>query len=149
MARDDDQRRNDMRRMKAHATVLSGIVVLLIATAPAATPLAFAEEAKAKPGEATIIFDDLSHGEQGPVEFSHVAHRKAFGEEKPCARCHIKPKLFPMKRKPDEARLVITMKEMEQGKSCGACHDGKTTINGKTAFSVASKENCARCHKKK
>jgi len=138
-----------MRRMKAPATVLGGIVALLIATALAAAPLAFAEEAKAKPGEAVVIFEDASHAEQGPVEFSHVAHREAFGEEKPCARCHIKPKLFPMKRKPDEARLVITMKEMEQGKSCGACHDGKTTINGKTAISVASKENCARCHKKK
>jgi len=138
-----------MRRMKALATALGGTGALLIVTALAVTPLAFAEEAKAKPGEADVIFDDTSHAEQGPVEFHHVAHREAFGEEKPCTRCHIKPKLFPMKRKAGEARLVITMEEMEQGKSCGACHDGKTTINGKTAFSVASEENCARCHKKK
>jgi c(7)-type cytochrome triheme protein len=32
------------------------------------------------------------------------------------------------------------MKAMEQGKSCGACH------NGKVAFSV--KENCESCHTK-
>jgi c(7)-type cytochrome triheme protein len=32
------------------------------------------------------------------------------------------------------------MKDMEQGKSCGACHDGKG------AFSV--KGDCAKCHKK-
>jgi len=31
------------------------------------------------------------------------------------------------------------MKAMESGKSCGACHDGKT------AFSV--KGDCAKCHK--
>ena len=32
------------------------------------------------------------------------------------------------------------MKEMQKGKSCGACH------NGKTAFSV--KGDCTKCHKK-
>jgi c(7)-type cytochrome triheme protein len=32
------------------------------------------------------------------------------------------------------------MDEMEKGKSCGACHDGKT------AFTV--KENCDTCHHK-
>jgi c(7)-type cytochrome triheme protein len=31
------------------------------------------------------------------------------------------------------------MKQMEKGKSCGACHDGKK------AFSV--KGECAKCHK--
>ena len=44
-----------MRRMKALATALGGIVALLIVTALAATPLAFAEEAKTKPGEAGKI----------------------------------------------------------------------------------------------
>jgi c(7)-type cytochrome triheme protein len=32
------------------------------------------------------------------------------------------------------------MKQMEKGKSCGACHDGKK------AFSV--KGDCAKCHTK-
>ncbi len=32
------------------------------------------------------------------------------------------------------------MKQMQQGKSCGACH------NGKKAFSV--KGDCVKCHKK-
>jgi len=32
----------------------------------------------------------------------------------------------------------VTMEQMEQGASCGACHDGGT------AFTV--KENCETCH---
>jgi c(7)-type cytochrome triheme protein len=32
------------------------------------------------------------------------------------------------------------MAEMEKGKSCGACHDGKTAF--------ATTANCAKCHKK-
>jgi c(7)-type cytochrome triheme protein len=34
----------------------------------------------------------------------------------------------------------ITMKQMQQGKSCGICHNGKIT------FSV--KSDCVKCHKK-
>ncbi len=37
---------------------------------------------------------------------------------------------------------VLTMKDMEAGKNCGACH------NGTKAFSVKDPANCAKCHKK-
>ena len=63
----------------------------------------------------------------GPTPFSHKKHLAMYTD---CSACH--PKLFkagPNKR--------FTMAEMEQGKSCGACH------NGKTAFSVGE---CASCH---
>jgi c(7)-type cytochrome triheme protein len=62
----------------------------------------------------------------GKVEFSHSMHGPR------CAECH--PKIFEKKR----SATRISMKAMEAGKSCGACHDGKK------AFSV--KANCTKCH---
>jgi c(7)-type cytochrome triheme protein len=50
----------------------------------------------------------------GDVIFPHSAHTEAFG----CDACH--PDLFKAERGANRA----TMEEMEQGKSCGACHDG-------------------------
>jgi c(7)-type cytochrome triheme protein len=55
-----------------------------------------------------------------------------------CADCHSKPKLFEMKQGKDK----ITMAAMNEGKFCGACHDGKK------AFSVKGPADCVKCHKK-
>ncbi|KAB0665593.1 cytochrome c3 family protein [Oryzomonas japonica] len=66
-----------------------------------------------------------------PVTFSHSFHSQAYK----CADCHTK--IFPYRAVTGKA----TMTDMEKGKSCGACH------NGKEAFSV--KANCASCHKTK
>lgn len=63
------------------------------------------------------------------VAFGHGAHAGMFG----CADCHTK--VFGYGR----SGKVVSMQEMEKGKSCGACH------NGKTAFSVAG--DCDKCHK--
>jgi c(7)-type cytochrome triheme protein len=64
----------------------------------------------------------------GDVVFSHDSH---VGDVKlSCTECHNKPYL----------NKTVTMKQMQQGKSCGVCH------NGKKAFSV--KVDCAKCHKK-
>ena len=63
----------------------------------------------------------------GPTPFSHKKHLAMYSD---CAACH--PKLFIAgPNKP------ATMADMEKGKSCGACH------NGKTAFGV---DECAKCH---
>lgn len=53
-----------------------------------------------------------------------------------CADCHSKPKLFEMKK----GGAKTTMAAMNEGKSCGACHDG-----GK-AFSVKAAADCVKCH---
>jgi c(7)-type cytochrome triheme protein len=63
----------------------------------------------------------------GPVNFSHTSHA-TFA----CDQCH--PKLFSMKK----GGSKMSMADMYQGKSCGACHDGK-----KAFPSMA----CAQCHK--
>ncbi len=55
-----------------------------------------------------------------------------------CADCHTKPKLFEMKK----GKNKMTMKDMNEGKFCGACHDGKKS------FSTKTPADCAKCHKK-
>jgi c(7)-type cytochrome triheme protein len=64
----------------------------------------------------------------GKVEFSHSFHLGMYK----CDDCH--NKIFTT----GAQRVSYTMAQMEKGKSCGACHDGKT------AFSVA--KDCSRCH---
>ena len=64
----------------------------------------------------------------GGVKFSHTFHINVYG----CGECH--PKIY----KPAKTAKMVSMAEMEKGKSCGACHDQKT------AFTVRG--NCDRCH---
>jgi len=86
---------------------------------------ALAECSKCHPTrEITFIEKDA-----GSINFSHKNHTGLYK----CGECH--PQIFKTSR----SKTKVSMKQMEAGKSCGSCHDGKT------AFSV--KENCATCHK--
>ncbi|HWI39931.1 MAG TPA: c(7)-type cytochrome triheme domain-containing protein, partial [Verrucomicrobiae bacterium] len=67
-----------------------------------------------------------------PVVFSHSVHLAKYNNN--CRICH--NALFNLKKS-----RHYTMAEMEQGKSCGACHTGAK------AFSVASSKDCSRCHR--
>ena len=73
-----------------------------------------------------LTFEEKSTGN---VVFSHKLHTSLYT----CADCHIQ--MFQTTR----SSVKVSMLDMEKGKSCGACHDGKT------AFSV--KEKCEACHK--
>jgi c(7)-type cytochrome triheme protein len=64
------------------------------------------------------------------VVFSHEAHLAKLAGK--CKSCHNGKVITGMDK-------TVTMAEMEKGKVCGACH------NGKTAFTVAG--NCGNCHK--
>ncbi len=66
----------------------------------------------------------------GPVIFSHENHA---AKGLSCQSCHPEHYLNV------ESHKTVTMKEMEDNKSCGLCHDGKK------AFTV--KANCNTCHK--
>lgn len=66
----------------------------------------------------------------GEATFSHEFHLQSYK----CADCHTK--IFPFKA----GALKATMGDMENGKSCGACHN-----KGKDAFSV--QDDCGKCHK--
>lgn len=65
----------------------------------------------------------------GTVAFSHPVHLKSLGNN--CTLCH--NTLFKI----GDKAAPVTMKAMEQGASCGACH------NGKRAFGLPA---CTRCH---
>ena len=87
---------------------------------------------------ATVVFAAVGRGDitlkskGGDVIFSHNTHVE--GMSLACTDCHDKLYLGKGQHK------AATMKQMQKGKSCGFCH------NGKKAFSV--KSDCAKCHKK-
>lgn len=70
----------------------------------------------------------------GQVTFNHVSH---VDEAKPaCTACH--PREFRI-LKASAGRRPIRHEEMEKGRQCGKCHDGKTSF-GMT-------DDCTLCHK--
>ncbi len=71
-------------------------------------------------GAGKVIFDGKIHAGKGTK----------------CAECH--PKLFKYKKGTE----VFTMKDMNEGKYCGACHDGTKT------FGMKDQKDCSKCHKK-
>jgi c(7)-type cytochrome triheme protein len=72
-------------------------------------------------GAGKVVFDGKIHADKGNK----------------CADCH-QAGLFKMKKGAD----AVTMKDINEGKFCGACH------NGTKAFAAKEPANCARCHKK-
>lgn len=68
--------------------------------------------------------------EVGKVVFSHNDHITKGTQKNNCRACH--DKIFDIRHP-----VRHTMADMEQGKSCGACHDGKG------AFALAE---CLKCH---
>lgn len=76
------------------------------------------------------------HGSPGVVTFSHAVHVEKAGLK--CNACHTK--VFKMKKGKSGD---LTMAAMNEGKFCGACH------NGEAAFSVKDEANCTKCHAKK
>jgi len=69
---------------------------------------------------------------QGKVVFDGKAHADAGLK---CNDCHTK--IFKMKKSEHK------MADMQAGKECGACHDGKKSFGVK-----ADAKECAKCHKK-
>jgi c(7)-type cytochrome triheme protein len=80
--------------------------------------------------EGDVVFK--RQGEEGGTPravFAHWSHRIRYK----CYACH--PALFEMKA----GRAAITMDAIQEGKFCGACHDGKR------AWAVTF-ETCNACH---
>ncbi len=73
-----------------------------------------------------LVFEEKSTGN---AVFSHKFHTGLYS----CGDCHI------ARYKTTRSKAKVSMQDMEKGKSCGSCHDGKT------AFSV--KDKCEACHK--
>ncbi|MBI3003007.1 MAG: hypothetical protein HYY54_05220 [candidate division NC10 bacterium] len=71
----------------------------------------------------------------GPVTFSHEKHK---AKVEKCTECHVK--VFKMKRGQSG---TITLAALQEGKFCGACHNGKKQIAGTVVFPI---DACDRCH---
>lgn len=102
-----------------------GLGIALIALAPAGAQVK-------GPADFTL---EQGKDSPGPVTFSHEKHKEKVGK---CTDCHTK--VFKMKK---GTSGTLTMAAMNEGKFCGACHDGKT------AFTVKDQANCSKCHMKK
>ena len=100
-----------------------------------AAPSAFAQ-AKG-PADMTL---DKGKDSPGTVTFSHEKHTAAGNK---CTGCHVK--VFKMKK---GGTGPLSMEKMKAGEQCGACHNGKTVVEGKTPFAVTEQANCDKCHKK-
>lgn len=102
--------------------ICSGLMVLLLAVSPAWAVTGGGEIVFTVEGMASVLF---SHD-------YHVGNAK-----QKCSECHYA--LYTSRAQ----HKVVGMVGMRKGKSCGACH------NGKKAFDVADKKNCATCHSNK
>ena len=112
--------------MRASLVLVTLVAASLLAAAPASA------QVKAPP-DFTLPKTENS---PGPVTFSHARHLAKVGK---CTPCHMRD--IKMKRGGTGA---FTMDAMQQGKTCGACHDGKTTVGGAPVFSL---DECDRCHR--
>ena len=83
---------------------------------------------------------DKGKDSPGTVTFSHEKH-VASGNK--CTACHVK--IFKMKK---GQTGPIAMEKIKAGEQCGACHNGKTQVAGKTVFAAGDGANRAKCHKK-
>jgi hypothetical protein len=89
---------------------------------------------------ADFVFDQ-GKDSPGPVGFSHEQHKAQGGEMLGVPR--------PGLQDEEGHYGSLDHGEDEGDGQCGACHNAKTEIAGKTVFPVDDKANCERCHKKK
>ena len=104
-----------MRSLQFFLTLV--IMVAFAGSGLAVSPGKTVEYAGGSAGK--VIFDGKVHADKGLK----------------CTDCHTK--IFPMKK-----GTKITMAEINEGKYCGVCH------NGKEAFKSSDPANCGKCHKK-
>jgi c(7)-type cytochrome triheme protein len=103
---------------------------LLVVAIVVVAAFVLAVSAFAVPSGKTLEFEGKGAGK---VIFSGKVHAD---KGLKCADCH--PAIFKMKKGAD----AITMKDINEGKFCGTCH------NGTKAFSSKDPANCAKCHQK-
>ncbi len=104
---------------------------LLVVAIVVVVTLVLSAAAFAVPSGKTLEFTPQGAGK---VVFSGKVHAD---KGLKCADCHASG-IFKMKKGGD----TITMKDINEGKFCGACH------NGTKAFSAKDPANCNKCHQK-
>ena len=101
------------------------LTVLLVAAIPA---LLGAASLPKLPADRALPLGD---GSPGVVTFRHESHLDSARPD--CTACH--SRLFPILK--SAKRPVLKHADMEKGKLCGACHDGK---------SAHGFDDCTSCH---
>ena len=120
-------------------TFTLGAGFLYLDSAPAGNGQASAQEEK---HGGDIIFEVKKNRQKlGHSIFSHQLHLDSGST---CKDCH-NDKVFKRERKIGNNKF--TMKDIMEGKACGACHNGRSQVKGKAVFHP--KNNCKRCHSAK
>ncbi len=114
--------------MRLKTLVLTIFVAIALISTAAAVPPGKKLQWKTKMG--TVVFDGKKHFQMGLK----------------CNACH--PKLFGPP-KPGKPKVKMTMKDLNAGKFCGTCHNGKKVVKEKTVFGTKDGKSCKRCHIKK
>ena len=107
-----------------------GVSALLVALVAVLVTIAGTRGTAAQPKAPPDFGMAKAPSSPGIVTFSHQRHR---AKVPACATCHARD--FKMKR---DTSGPITLEAKQQGKFCGACH------NGKGAFGI---DRCDACHK--
>ncbi len=122
------------RPVPPSAPAAPALAVVVFAAVAAAALAGAASAAAADKAPALRLPPDLvfakAEGSPGPVVFSHATH-VAIADKK-CVGCHPQP--FRILR-PTRA---VTHDEMNAGKKCGVCHDGRTASG--------VQDDCDHCH---
>jgi c(7)-type cytochrome triheme protein len=83
-----------------------------------------------EPGDIDLVRQAAGMDDVPPAMFPHWIHRMSYT----CYACH--DTLFKMK----VGANVVTMDLIQNGQSCGVCHDGRTAFE-------SSLTTCNRCHR--
>jgi len=102
--------------------ICAGLMGLLLAASPAWAVLGGGDIVFKVEGMASVLYSHDYHVSKAKLK---------------CSECH--PSLYKNRAQ----HSVVGMANMQKGKSCGSCH------NGKRAFDVADKKHCATCHNNK
>lgn len=119
--------------MKAKQLYLTGAIVVL-------ATIVFLLGAKSAMSAEIPVPPDIIYGEKNPLGATPFSHKFHVTEKKlACPDCHTK--IFQMKKMADPAQMK--MAKLNEGESCGKCH------NGTKAFATKDAKSCNRCHRKK
>jgi c(7)-type cytochrome triheme protein len=103
-------------------------VLLVVLAMALAVPVAADEPVE--PGDIKFVRQSAGMDDVAPATFPHWIHRMGYT----CYACHDAP--FKMKAGAND----VTMDQIQNGQSCGVCHDGKTAF-------ISNLTTCNRCHR--
>jgi c(7)-type cytochrome triheme protein len=117
-------RRRDVGRHRSASLVV--LAALWLASGASADEAVESSE----PGDIKFVRQAAGMDDVPPATFPHWIHRMQYT----CYACHEMP--YKMKA----GANLVTMDQIQNGYSCGVCHDGKTAF-------VSNLTTCNRCHR--